>query len=218
MRKLDRVRLQGIEFLLLSSMALPILPQAILTETKRLEELIPENERKGIAEKEIAFALDGLRPIPEDLAQGKVYVAYERLASSQDILESAALTSALPLRFSRPVSDSGSYRGIRAPRFQFRTPTARPTARGSSTRRSITRSHCPSGSERSTGSPPPRKRIAARRPFSWRRSSLSTFNFWRIDDTDASGPGARRSIRRRAAPMPLESVRLPVSELPRSRR
>jgi hypothetical protein len=71
------------------------LPQSILTETKRLEELIPEDARKGgIAEKEIAIALDGLRPIPEDLTQGKVYVAFERLADSQDILESAAfLTS-----------------------------------------------------------------------------------------------------------------------------
>ena len=74
-------------------MVLPILPQAILSETKRLEELIPENQRKGIAEKEIAFALEGLRPIPEDLAQGKVYVAFDRLASSQDILESAAFLS-----------------------------------------------------------------------------------------------------------------------------
>jgi len=84
------VRLQGIEFLLASWLALPTLPQAIESEVKRLEELIPENERKGIAEKEIAFALEGLRPIPEDLAQGKVYVAFERLASSQDILGSAA--------------------------------------------------------------------------------------------------------------------------------
>ncbi|HSF19632.1 MAG TPA: hypothetical protein VLK65_29185 [Vicinamibacteria bacterium] len=60
---------------------------------KRLEDLIPENERKGIAEKEISFALDGLRPISDDLAQGKVYVAFERLAASQDILESAAFLS-----------------------------------------------------------------------------------------------------------------------------
>jgi hypothetical protein len=87
------VRLQGIEFLLTSWLALPTLPQAIESEVKRLEELIPESERKGIAEKEIAFALDGLRPIHEDLAQGKVYVAFERLASSQDILESAAFLS-----------------------------------------------------------------------------------------------------------------------------
>jgi hypothetical protein len=84
------VRLQSIEFLLASWLALPTLPQAIESEVKRLEELIPENERKGMAEKEIALALEGLRPIPEDLAQGKVYVAFERLASSQDILESAA--------------------------------------------------------------------------------------------------------------------------------
>ncbi len=74
-------------------MALPILPQAILSETKRLEELIPENQRKGIAEKEIALALDGLRPIHEDLAQGKVYVAFDRLARSQDLLASAAFLS-----------------------------------------------------------------------------------------------------------------------------
>jgi len=85
------VRLQGIEFLL--ALVLPALPQAIETEVKRLEELIPENERKGMAEKEIAFALEGLRPIPDDLAQGKAYVAFERLASSQDILESAAFLS-----------------------------------------------------------------------------------------------------------------------------
>jgi len=84
------VTLQGIELLLTSWLALPTLPQAIESEVKRLEELIPENERKGMAEKEIAFALEGLRPIPEDLAQGKVYVAFERLASFQDILESAA--------------------------------------------------------------------------------------------------------------------------------
>ena len=84
------MRLQGIELLLTSWLALPTLPQAIESEVKRLEELIPENERKGMAEKEIAFALEGLRPIPEDLAQGKVYVAFERLASFQDILESAA--------------------------------------------------------------------------------------------------------------------------------
>jgi hypothetical protein len=87
------VKLQGIEFLLTSWLALPTLPQAIESEVKRLKELIPENQRKGIAEKEIAFALDGLRPIHEDLAQGKVYVAFERLASSQDILESAAFLS-----------------------------------------------------------------------------------------------------------------------------
>jgi len=87
------VRLQGIEFLLTSWLALPTLPQAIESEVKRLEVLIPENQRKGIAEKEIAFALDGLRPIPEDLAQGKAYLAFERLAYSQDIMESAAFLS-----------------------------------------------------------------------------------------------------------------------------
>lgn len=88
------MRLQGIELLLTSWLALPTLPQAIESEVKRLEELIPENDRKGIVEKEIALALDGLRPIREDLAQGKVFVAFERLASSQDTLESAAfLTS-----------------------------------------------------------------------------------------------------------------------------
>jgi hypothetical protein len=87
------VRLQGVEFLLTSWLALPTLPQAIESEVKRLEELIPENERKGMAEKEIAFALDGLRPVREDLAQGKVYVAFERLASSQDMLGSAAFLS-----------------------------------------------------------------------------------------------------------------------------
>jgi len=90
LRKLACVRLQGIELLLTSWLALPTLPQAIESEVKRLEELIPENERKGMAEKEIALALEGLGPIPEDLAKGKVYVAFERLASSQDILESAA--------------------------------------------------------------------------------------------------------------------------------
>ncbi len=87
------MRLQGIEFLLTSWLALPALPQAIESEVKRLEELIPEDQRQGIAEKEIAFALDGLRPIREDLTQGKVYVAFERLASSQDVLESAAFLS-----------------------------------------------------------------------------------------------------------------------------
>jgi hypothetical protein len=87
------VRLQGIEFLLWTSLSLPGLPQAIETETKRLEALIPENQRKGIAEKEIALALDGLRPIHEDLAKGKVYVAFDRLARAQDLLASAAFLS-----------------------------------------------------------------------------------------------------------------------------
>jgi len=71
----------------------PTLPQAIESEVKRLEELIPEDRRKGIAEKEIELALEGLRPIPEDLAEGRVYVAFERLAHSQDILQSAAFLS-----------------------------------------------------------------------------------------------------------------------------
>ncbi len=69
------------------------LSQAIETETKRLEALIPENQRKGIAEKEVALALDGLRPIHEDLAKGKAYVAFDRLARSQDLLASAAFLS-----------------------------------------------------------------------------------------------------------------------------
>jgi hypothetical protein len=90
MPNLEPVMLQGIEFLLSSWLALPTLSLAIEKEVKRLEELIPENERKGIGEKEIAAALDGLRPISDDLAQGKVYVAFERLAASQDLLESAA--------------------------------------------------------------------------------------------------------------------------------
>ncbi len=82
--------LQGIEFLLSTSLALATLPQAIEAETKRLEALIPEDQRKGIAEKEIAFALEGLRPIPEDVAAGRIHLAFERLADSQDILVSAA--------------------------------------------------------------------------------------------------------------------------------
>jgi hypothetical protein len=98
------VRLQGIEFLLWISLA-PGLPQAIETEAKRLEALIPENQRKGIAEKEIALALDGLRPIPEDLARGKVYVAFEKLARSQDILVSAAYLS----RHQEEVQDSKAF-------------------------------------------------------------------------------------------------------------
>jgi hypothetical protein len=84
---------QGIEFVLSSLLAMATLPEAIESETKRLEELIPENQRKGIAEKEIALALDGLRPIHEDLAKGKVYVAFDRLARSQDLLASAAFLS-----------------------------------------------------------------------------------------------------------------------------
>lgn len=85
--------LQGIEFLLSTSLALPTLPQAIEAETKRLEQLIPENQRQGIAEKEIAYALDALKPIPEDLAAGRIHLAFERLADSQDILVSAAFLS-----------------------------------------------------------------------------------------------------------------------------
>jgi hypothetical protein len=86
-------------------LALPTLPQAIETETKRLEALIPENQRKGIAEKEIALALDGLRPIREDLAQGRVYVAFDRLARSQDLLGSAAFLS----RHQEDVKDSKTF-------------------------------------------------------------------------------------------------------------
>jgi hypothetical protein len=99
------VRLQGIEFLLLASMTLPSLPQAIETETKRLEALIPEGDRKGIAEKEIALALDGLRPIPEDLAKGRAYVAFDRLARSQDLLASAAFLS----RHHEDIKDSKAF-------------------------------------------------------------------------------------------------------------
>ncbi len=83
--------LQGIEFLLFVLAA--GLQDAILSETKRLEQLIPENQRRGIAEKEIALALEGLRPIPEDLASGRIHLAFERLADSQDILVSAAFLS-----------------------------------------------------------------------------------------------------------------------------
>ena len=99
------MRLQGIEFLLWTSLATATFPQAIETETKRLEALIPENRRKGIAEKEIALALDGLRPIPEDLAEGKVYVAFDKLARSQDILASAAYLS----RHQEEVQDSKAF-------------------------------------------------------------------------------------------------------------
>jgi len=99
------VKLQGIEFLLWTSLATATLPRAIETETKRLEELIPENQRKGIAEKEIALALEGLRPIHEDLAQGKVHVAFDRLARSQDLLASAAFLS----RHQEEIKDSKAF-------------------------------------------------------------------------------------------------------------
>ena len=85
--------LQGIELLLLVWAASPGLPDAILSETRRLQELIPENQRQGIAEKEIASALDALRPISDDVAAGRVHLALERLADSQDILVSAAFLS-----------------------------------------------------------------------------------------------------------------------------
>jgi hypothetical protein len=87
------VTLQGIEFLLLSLLASAGLPSAILSETERLKELIPEDQRKGVAEKEITYALEGLRPIPEDLSAGRVHLALERLVDSQDILISAAFLS-----------------------------------------------------------------------------------------------------------------------------
>jgi hypothetical protein len=87
------VRLQGIEFLLWTALAPPTLSQAIDAETKRLEALIPEDQRRGIAEKEIAFALEGLAPIPDDLAAGRIHLAFERLADSQDTLVSAAFLS-----------------------------------------------------------------------------------------------------------------------------
>jgi hypothetical protein len=85
--------LQGIEFLLLSLLASGGLPSAILSETERLKELIPEDRRKGIAEKEIALALEGLQPIPEDVAAGRVHLAFERLVDSQELLVSAAFLS-----------------------------------------------------------------------------------------------------------------------------
>jgi hypothetical protein len=69
------------------------LSQAIGGEVKRLEELIPEDQRKGVAEKEIAAALERLHPIHGDLAQGRIHLAFERLARSQDLLVSAAFLS-----------------------------------------------------------------------------------------------------------------------------
>ena len=89
----------------MTSLALPALPQAIEAELNRLEELIPESQRKGVAEKEIALALEGLSPIREDLAKGKVYVAFDRLARSQDLLASAAFLS----RHQQEVQDARSF-------------------------------------------------------------------------------------------------------------
>jgi hypothetical protein len=84
--------LQVIEFAATIVLATSV-PEAIASEVKRLESLIPEEQRKGIAEKEIATALERLQLVKEDLAAGRVELAFDRLAYAQDVLESAAFLS-----------------------------------------------------------------------------------------------------------------------------
>jgi hypothetical protein len=96
--------LQVIEFVLAVVLA-GSLPSAIQAEVKRLESLIPEEQRKGVAEKEIASALERLRMVKEDLAAGRVELAFDRLAYAQDVLESAAFLS----RHHAEVKDSEAF-------------------------------------------------------------------------------------------------------------
>jgi hypothetical protein len=96
--------LQVIEFVATVALAASV-PEAIEAEVKRLESLIPEEQRKGIAEKEIATALERLPKVKEDLAAGRVELAFDRLAYAQDILESAAFLG----RHQADVQDSDAF-------------------------------------------------------------------------------------------------------------
>jgi hypothetical protein len=96
--------LQVIEFVATMVIATSV-PETIAAEVKRLESLIPEEQRKGIAEKEIASALERLQTAKEDLSAGRVELAFDRLAYAQDVLESAAFLG----RHQADVRDSDAF-------------------------------------------------------------------------------------------------------------